>query len=309
MNTQTHSLVYGPRPSREGFGVVSESGDFDEEDRSQLVSFCKSIRWSPDKGDAPDLKCVAVVPTPKIYWICRIDETTDDMKRPLAIRVTATGFERSDSEATQRIRAELIDEGVDQEHIPDFGRIDKPVILTHREMLRYGSDPQPFTHLMQPPPEPKAVGDPCTISAKQSSIPQNHRGQRMKSIAFLLLGAVVAASLVWSQIVKPAQEKIDKLTKDNSEIQAKLRIAEEGKIRLSEKIQTLERENQNYREKIELSQIKLTDEQSDHLRMMVESDKLAIALVDVSNSIQRLHQKLPTKNNISEAVEDSNVPK
>ena len=312
VSMSAYNLEYGPRPSGEGYGVIAESGNFSREDRAQLVSFCKAIRWSAEKREVPDQRCMALVPTPNVFWLCRIEETTDDQRR-MAIRVIATGHERSDDGAMRRLRLEMRDAGTVSDCIPELNATMQPTILTHPELLRYERQPVGPGH--SAPPVSAAERQPISMPIRGKITPKYSEGQPMKSAIMLLLGAVAAALLLWYGYAGPAKDKADRIEADSKQlIVQKERIeAEVQKWRdvaqshfpgiaspdqLESQIRDLVRNEKEAQEKIKLSGIRLTDEQWKQLSIMSKSEELNDKMKNVIADMEGLRRVLPIRNNL-----------
>lgn len=314
---QAYAFEYGPRPSGEGFGVVAESGNCNREDQAQLVAFCKAIRWSAEKREAPDQSCIALVPTPNVFWLCRIEEITDDQRR-MAIRVIGVGRERSDDEAVRSLRLELIDAGIAFDRIPELDATVQPTILTHPELLRY--ERQPLGAGRFALPMPAAERHPLPMPVYDETAPKNAKGQPMKSLIMLLLGAVVAAFSLWYGYAGPAKERAGRMEADNNELLGQIerieaevqqwRVAAQTHFpgiaspdQLEKQIRDLEQKEKEARNKIELSGINLTDEQWKQLSMVRQSEELDEKLVGAIADMEGLRHVLPTQNNLRRRAE------
>lgn len=98
--------IFGMGPN--GYDILAVPGNISSDERSQLVDFCKTVKWRPKKIDYPDFKAVCLFPTGDRAWLCIIEEGKLDRLDRGTFTVNATLVARS---------LELINEA-----IADFGK-------------------------------------------------------------------------------------------------------------------------------------------------------------------------------------------
>lgn len=320
----TYEFKYGPRPEGGGYGIISESDAIESADRESMINFCKAIRWRPEKLDSPGIVCMAIVPAPDVFWLCHIDETTDDKNRKLALLVQAEGFLRFDDKAISKLQSKLLDEIAPDEFSPNLQQIEEPLIVTHADLLSYlpassgKRNVQPSTQPNQSfiKPARESVQTPTTLVSKR----KNHRGYPMKSVIVFFLGVIASTVTLWFGIIQPADQESARYKKavdvgNQQIIELKDEISGWEKSAkkhfpeitnpdgLSARIASLLSDLRKKEDIVEISRLNYTEVQLEHLRAMLEANKLLESLQKTSQAIDSLRQNLPTSQNINPSSE------
>lgn len=223
MSNSYGKIVYGVGDN--GYAILSRSEELADVDLSDLISFCKSISWRPDKSRFPDHQLVAVVPSGDFTWVCRLSEDKPDVYgRELTMRIEAD-LCHGKVGLNEILRSAFVEAGIELQTYPDFSDSPREIqVFNDVGLLSRAAD------MKVSPPNAAVEKMPKDDTARQESAdehennrPISHQKQKQKQGVggkFIAMLVLIAGILLvgWEYYVEPLQEERNNLKENNETI-------------------------------------------------------------------------------------------